>query len=40
LGPGPFMIAGAAALAIAMATVSAQSVKAALSDPVKAIRYE
>ena len=35
-----FLIAGLAALAIALATVSYQSIRAALADPVKALRYE
>ena len=35
-----FLIAGLAALAIAMATVGYQAVKAAFGDPVKALRYE
>lgn len=37
---GSFIIAGAAALLIAFITVSYQAVKAAISDPVKALRYE
>jgi putative ABC transport system permease protein len=35
-----FVLAGAAALAIAMLTVGYQAVRAASSDPVKAIKYE
>lgn len=35
-----FALAGAAALAVALLTVSYQAVKAALADPVKSIRYE
>ena len=35
-----FLLAGALALLIAFLTVSVQSVRAALSDPVKALRYE
>ena len=35
-----FLVAGAASLAIALLTVSFQSVRAALVDPVKALRYE
>jgi ABC-type antimicrobial peptide transport system permease subunit len=35
-----FAQAGAGALAIAMATVGFQAIRSALSDPVKAIRYE
>ena len=37
---GLFLLAGALALIIALLTVSLQSIKAALSDPVKALRYE
>ena len=40
IGPGIFLLAGAAALLIALATVSYQAIKAALSDPVKSLRYE
>ncbi len=36
----PFLLAGAAALLIAMLTVSLQVIKAATADPVKALRYE
>jgi putative ABC transport system permease protein len=36
----PFVAAGITALVIALLTVSYQSVKAALSDPVKSIKYE
>lgn len=35
-----FPLAGGGALAIALATVSYQSVRAALADPVRALRYE
>ncbi|MFB3132786.1 MAG: FtsX-like permease family protein, partial [Rhodothermales bacterium] len=35
-----FLLAGLAALAIAWLTVSYQSIKAALADPVEALRYE
>ena len=35
-----FLIAGGAALLIALLTVGYQAVKAALTDPVKALRYE
>ncbi len=37
---GLFVLAGAAALGIALATVSYHAIRAALSDPVKALRYE
>ncbi|MCB0291728.1 MAG: ABC transporter permease [Calditrichaeota bacterium] len=40
LGWLPFVLAGAAALLIALLTVSYQAVKAGLVDPVKALRYE
>jgi putative ABC transport system permease protein len=35
-----FLLTGAAALGIALATVSYQSIRSALSDPVRAIKYE
>ncbi|MBI1937666.1 MAG: hypothetical protein HYS25_06035 [Ignavibacteriales bacterium] len=35
-----FVIAGLIALLIALATVSYQSIKAALANPVEALRYE
>ncbi len=35
-----FLMAGSLALAIALATVSYQAIRAALADPVKALRYE
>jgi len=35
-----FLMAGLTALGIALLTVSYQSVKAALADPVKSLRYE
>ncbi len=37
---GFFVLAGAVALAIALLTVAFQAVKAALSDPVKTLKYE
>jgi len=40
LGWGVFLVAGGAALAIALATVSGQALRAATTDPVKALRYE
>lgn len=39
-GVAPFLIAGAAALIIAFATISFQSIRAALADPVETLRYE
>ena len=35
-----FLVTGSLALAIALATVSYQAIRAALADPVKALRYE
>ena len=35
-----FLVTGSLALVIALATVSYQAIKAALADPVKALRYE
>ncbi|MGH7598686.1 MAG: ABC transporter permease [bacterium] len=40
LGAGVFLLAGAVALLIAWLTVSYQSIKAALANPVKSLRYE
>ena len=40
LGVGVFALAGALALGIALLTVSYQALKAALADPVRALRYE
>lgn len=40
LGWGIFMLAGGLALLIALLTVSAQTVRAALADPVDSLRYE
>ena len=40
LGPGTFLLAGAVALLIATLTVSTQAIKAALANPVEALRYE
>ncbi|HMB92483.1 MAG TPA: FtsX-like permease family protein, partial [Rhodothermales bacterium] len=39
-GPGVFVLTGGLVLLIALATVSYQSIKAALADPVKSLRYE
>ena len=38
--PGVFVLSAAAALVIALVTISYQSVKAAASDPVQALKYE
>ncbi len=40
LGVGLFVLAGGLAVLIAFATVSYQSIRAALTDPVKSLRYE
>lgn len=40
LGAGPFLLASGFVLLVALATVSYQSVKAALANPVDAIRHE
>ncbi len=40
LGPGTFLLAGAIALLIATLTVSTQAIRAALANPVEALRYE
>jgi len=40
LGPWLFILAGAAALLIALVTVSLQSIRAALANPVKSLRTE
>jgi putative ABC transport system permease protein len=40
LGPGVFIAAGASALVIAWLTVSFQSIKAAIANPVKSLRSE
>ncbi len=40
LGPGVFVLAGCAALLIVLATVSGHALRAATTDPVKALRYE
>jgi putative ABC transport system permease protein len=40
LGPWPFVLAGAVALAVALLTVSVQTLRAAHSDPVHALRSE
>jgi putative ABC transport system permease protein len=40
IGIGIFLLSGALALAIALLTVSFQAIKAALANPVEALRYE
>ena len=40
LGAGVFLLAGGIALIIALATVSIQAIRAALTDPARALRYE
>jgi putative ABC transport system permease protein len=40
LGPGVFLLTGGLVVLIALLTVSYQSIKAALADPVKSLRYE
>lgn len=40
LGAGVFVLAGSLALLIALLTVSYQAIKAAVTDPVKSLRYE
>lgn len=40
LGPGPFLVAGLLALAIAVGTVAGQAVRVARLNPVHALRYE
>jgi putative ABC transport system permease protein len=40
LGAGIFLLAGGITLLIAWLTVSYQSIKAALANPVEALRYE
>ena len=40
LGIWPFALAAVLALGIALLTVSAQSIRAALADPIKSLRYE
>jgi putative ABC transport system permease protein len=40
IGPGIFLLAGGLALLIALATVSWQSIRAALANPVDSLRSE
>jgi len=40
LGPGPFLLAGAIALAIALGTVAGHAIRVARLNPIHALRYE
>jgi putative ABC transport system permease protein len=40
LGPGLFLLAGGGAALLALATVSAQAIRASTANPVEALRYE
>ena len=40
LGPGPFVLAGGLALAIALGTVAGHAIKVARANPINALRYE
>jgi putative ABC transport system permease protein len=40
LGPGPFLVAGGVALAIAIGTIAGHAFKVARSNPIHALRYE
>ena len=40
IGPGIFVLTGVLVLLVAFLTVSYQSIKAALADPVTSLRYE
>ncbi|MEX2363121.1 MAG: hypothetical protein WD597_05835, partial [Balneolaceae bacterium] len=40
IGPGVFILAGSAALIIALLTVSWQSIKAAVANPVESLKSE
>jgi putative ABC transport system permease protein len=40
LGPGPFLLAGLIALAIALGTVSGHAIRVARMNPIHALRYE
>jgi putative ABC transport system permease protein len=40
LGPGPFLLAGAVALVIALGTVAGHALKVARTNPIHALRYE
>jgi putative ABC transport system permease protein len=40
LGPGPFLLAGLIALAIAIGTIAGHAIKVARANPIQALRYE
>jgi putative ABC transport system permease protein len=40
LTPGPFVVAGALALIIALGTIGAHALKVARANPIHALRYE
>jgi len=40
VGVGPYLLSGLIALAVALASITFQTVKAAMADPIKSIRYE
>jgi putative ABC transport system permease protein len=40
IGPAVFLFTGVLVLLVVLATVSYQSIRAALADPVKSLRYE
>ncbi len=40
LSPATFLLTGFLALAIALATISSQAIRAATADPVTSLRYE
>jgi putative ABC transport system permease protein len=40
LGPGPFLLAGALALAIAIGTIAGHALRVARANPIHALRYE
>ncbi|MDP8993959.1 MAG: ABC transporter permease [Pseudomonadota bacterium] len=40
LGPGPFLLAGALALAIALGTIAGHAFKVSRANPIRALRYE
>ena len=40
LGAGPFLVSGLLAIIIAMATISIQTAKVALTNPAETLKYE